>query len=191
MIWLRSIIAAPRRTTAQSLAAASFFALQLAVAAGAIGIGYTAYGRSAGMTWAIVSAILILYPGITQSFSAAMLRIAANLLGSAIGFTVGYWAGTDLTYIIVALIITVFVGELLRMDLALRTACVATVIVMSAKDHHVETTVAERLVSVIIGCGTALSVQLAASPMRRFLPYVAKVEATVTPPAKDVVKVTE
>lgn len=180
MIWLRSVIAAPRRNTLQSLVAASFFALQIAAAATTISLAYMATHHRAGMTWAIVSAILILYPGITQSLSAALLRIAANLLGSAIGFAVGSLVGVKMPEIIVALVLTIFAGELLRMDLALRTACVATVIVMSVTDetHALGGSVVERVLAVLIGCGAALLIQVVTTPLRRFLPFVAVAEAT-------------
>ncbi|MDB5326491.1 MAG: Fusaric acid resistance protein-like, partial [Phycisphaerales bacterium] len=163
MIWLRSVISAPRRSTAQSLLAATFFAIQLGVAAAGVSIVYERFDQP-GVTWAIVSAILVLYPGITQSLSAAFLRIAANLMGSAIGFGVGSLTGTHTAEIVLALAITIYVGELLRMDLALRTACVATVIVMSANDHNLTLTVFERLTAVAMGCGAALVVQLAGWP---------------------------
>lgn len=180
MIWLRSVIAAPRRSTLQSLVAASFFALQIAAAATVISLAYIATHHRAGMTWAIVSAILILYPGITQSLSAALLRIAANLLGSAIGFAVGSLIGVRMPEIIIALVLTIFAGELLRMDLALRTACVATVVVMSVAEqtHGLGGSVVERVIAVLIGCGAALLVQVMTTPLRRFLPFVAVAEAT-------------
>lgn len=186
MMWLRSVVAVPRRTTRQSLLAATFFATQIGAAAGGISLAYAAAEKSAGMTWAMVSAILVLYPGITQSLSAALLRIAANLLGAGIGFAVGYVTGTNAIEIIVALVITIFVGELLRMDLALRTACVATVIVMSAHDHNLTLSVVERLTAVLVGCGAALAVQTASWPLRRFVPFVADAEATERPAEKNV-----
>ena len=184
MIWLRSIINAPRRTPAQSLVAATFFAVQLGLAAAGVSAVY-AHFQLAGVTWAIVSAILVLYPGITQSMSAAFLRIAANLTGSLIGFGVGSLVGTNTAEIVLALAVTIYVGELLRMDLALRTACVATVIVMSANDHNLTLTVFERLSAVALGCGAALLVQIAGLPVRRYLPFVAKAEATRAPAAKE------
>ena len=180
MIWLRSVIAAPRRSTLQSLVAATFFAVQISAAATVISLAYVATHHRAGMTWAIVSAVLVLYPGITQSLSAALLRIAANLLGSAIGFAVGSLVGVKVPEIIMALVLTIFAGELLRMDLALRTACVATVVVMSVTDEHhaLSGSVVERVIAVLIGCGAALLIQLTMTPLRRFLPFVAMAEAT-------------
>ena len=181
MLWLQPILNAPRRTTLQSLTAALFFSTEVGVATASITGLYALVARShpkaaGGVTWAIVSAVLVLYPGITQSLAAALLRIAANLLGSGIGFLVGYFVGTDTPELILALIGTIVAGELLRMDLALRTACVAAVIVMSANEHHVGTSVVERLISVAVGCAAALVIQVAARPLRRFLPFVVDVE---------------
>ncbi|HEX8324201.1 MAG TPA: FUSC family protein [Tepidisphaeraceae bacterium] len=175
----------PPRSLRQSLIAGTYFAVLIGVASGTISLAYAAVERSAGMSWAIISAILVLYPGITQSLSAALLRIAANLLGSAIGFAIGYAIGTGTGEMILALVVTIFVGEILRMDLALRTACVATVIVMSANDHNLTLSVVERVTAVLVGCAAALLVQLAAWPLRNFLPFVADTEATSQRTGKD------
>ena len=167
-----SVIAAPRRTTRESLLAAAYFAIQLAAASAILGIGYSV-SRAPGAAWAIVSAILILYPGISQSLYAALLRIAANLLGSVIGFGVGYFFGTNIPEVIAALVVVIFAGELLRMDLALRTACVAAVIVMTANDHNLTLSIVERLVAVLCGCLAGLLIQLIFRPFRRLLPFIA------------------
>ena len=187
MVWLQSVIVAPRRTTRQSVIAALFFATEVGVTTFAI-TGLYAAGRrlfptvrGAGVTWAIVSAILVLYPGITQSLSAALLRIAANLLGSVIGFLTGYFVGVNTVSLVAALALTILAGELMRMDLALRTACVAAVIVMTANEHQVSTSVVERLCAVAVGCGAALVLQILTRPLRQYLPFVADVEVAPQP----------
>lgn len=185
MFWFKPIVSAPSRTTKQTLIAATFFSIEVGTAALLISLIYSFMANAAGVTWAIVSAILVLYPGITQSISAAFLRIAANLLGCAVGFGVGTLAGINTVEIVLSLVITIFIGEFLRMDLALRTACVASVIVMNANDHNLGLSVVERVAAVLIGCGVALAVQVSAFPLRRFLPFVAKVEVTAKAPAAD------
>ncbi|MGN6507184.1 MAG: FUSC family protein [Tepidisphaeraceae bacterium] len=173
MTSILSVIAAPRRTTRQSLLAAAYFAAQLASASAILCLGYH-WSRAPGAAWAIVSAVLILYPGITQSFSAALLRIAANLLGSIIGFGIGYFFGTNIPEVILALVVVVFVGELLRMDLALRTACVAAVIVMTANDHNIRLSTIERLTAVCAGCLSGLLIQVSFRPLHPWLPFIAQ-----------------
>jgi len=175
MASILSVTAARRRTMRESLLAAAFFALELAAVATVISVAYHYFGQP-GATWAIISSVLVLYPGITQSFSAAFLRIFANLLGSLVGLAIGAWLGTDMPQVILALVIVIFIGELLQMDLALRTACVAAIIVMSANDHNVRLSAIERISAVIAGCAAALAVQIAVKPIARRLPFIARTE---------------
>lgn len=161
--------------------AAAFFALELALAATLISSIYNFLGKPGSM-WAIISAVLVLYPGINQSFSAALLRIAANLLGGLVGVAMAYCLGTDTPQVIFALVIVIFIGEWLRMDLALRTACVATIIVMCANEHNFRLTAVERIAAVIGGCIAALAVQMAMRPISRRLSYIAKTDLSAASP---------
>jgi uncharacterized membrane protein YgaE (UPF0421/DUF939 family) len=170
-----SVIAAPRRTTRQSMLAAVFFALELAAAAGLLSLGYSLAGKP-GATWAMISAVLVLYPGINQSLSAALIRIAANLLGGLVGYLIGYYLGTDMMQVVLALIILIFIGELLHLDLALRTACVAAIIVLSAHTTSIALSAIERMVAVISGCSAALIVQILERPFQHHLWFVAQTE---------------
>ena len=76
--------------------------------------------------------------------------------------------------LILAIAITVPVCELLRLGLAVRTACVAAIIVLTvggglAGNGHLVSTGAERFVATVAGCGSALVVQLATDALRKLV----------------------
>jgi len=127
--------------------------------------------------------VLVLYPGINQSLSAALIRIAANLLGGFVGFAIGYYFGTDMMRVVLAVIILVFIGELLHLDLALRTACVAAIIVLSAHTTNIALSAIERMIAVVSGCSAALIVQIIERPFQHHLWFVARTEALPANPA--------
>lgn len=173
---LRQILA-PRQTTRQTLAVATLFALQAVICTVVLSIAYRMAHVSA-VTWAIVSAILVLQPGIQQSISASAVRILANLIGATVGFIVGRAFGPGAWQVPVALVIVAYVCEGLRLDLGLRTACVSVVIVMLANEGRVATSSVERLAAVLIGCAFAVVLQLLFDRARRWLG-----RATTAPPA--------
>jgi uncharacterized membrane protein YgaE (UPF0421/DUF939 family) len=160
------LIRSDRKTTRQSLQVASLFALQAILSSSLLIAGYT-LAHAHALTWAIVSAVLVIQPGIEQSLAASAVRIAANLVGGLIGLAVGQFLGLGYPQLLLALALTVFASEFLRIDLGLRTACVATIIVMTSLDGHVTTSALERLSAVLIGCLTAVGVQLLAEYLRR------------------------
>ena len=125
---------------------------------------------------------MVLYPGVAQSFSAALLRLLANFLGCAIGFTVGYLIGQYTWHVVVAIIVVIFIGELLHMDMALRTACVAAIIVMTGLGDSLEMTALERLFSAFVGGVAAILVQLAVIPLRKYMDFVPQAQATPQSP---------
>jgi uncharacterized membrane protein YgaE (UPF0421/DUF939 family) len=128
-----------------------------------------------GDTWAIISAILALQPSRRQSVVTSLIRILANTVGASVGLVVGEvlvhlpneWQ------IILSIAIVVPVCELLRLNLALRTACVAAIIVLAVgggldgNPKLLKTTGEERFVATVIGCGSALLVQAATDLARK------------------------
>jgi uncharacterized membrane protein YgaE (UPF0421/DUF939 family) len=161
------LVRAERRTTRQTLQLAFLYALQAILSSALLIVGYD-LTHARALNWAIISAILVIQPGIEQSLAASAVRIAANLVGGLTGLAIGAFLGDGNPQLLFALLLTVAACELLRLDLGLRTACVATVIVMvTAPDGRVTTSALERLSAVIIGCLTALLVQLLAERLRR------------------------
>lgn len=157
---LLSRVQAPRRTTKQSFALAAVFALEVLLCGIILFYSYALF-KANGYYWAFISAILVLQPGLEQSLTSALVRIVANILGAAVGLIVGTYLHVEVPQIFVAVIVVVFLCELFRLDLGLRSACVSVIIVMT---NHTEgkltTTSFERCIAVIAGCTLALLLQL-------------------------------
>ncbi len=118
-----------------------------------------------GALWAVVSSVLVLQPAFDLSVSTALTRVVANLLGAAIGGFVSYAHGRQIEDVCVALAIVIVIGERLRLDKGLRSACASVVIVMMSSDQSVVHPGIERASSVAIGCGVALFLQLLMEPI--------------------------
>ena len=157
-----------RRTTLETLREAASYAVQIAICAGVL-LGIYEWIGAPGVMWAIVSAILVVQPGIEESITTSAIRIAANVVGGTVGFGVGELFGTRAGPLVGALVVTVFVCEILRLDLGVRTACVATLIVMTSAVGKVSTSSFERLLAVMGGCVVAIVVQVAAEGLRRLV----------------------
>jgi hypothetical protein len=65
--------------------------------------------------------------------------------------------------------VVVIVCESLRLDPALRTACVAVIIVLTANEGHVRNSSFERFSAVVLGCLMAMSVQIITDILRHLL----------------------
>lgn len=165
------LVSAERRTTRQSLQIAVLYALQVLLSASLLIIGFH-IANSQALIWALVSATLVIQPGIEQSLRASAVRIAADLVGGLIGIAIAELLGLGYAQLLFAILLTVFVCELLRLDLGLRTSCVATIIVMTASvDGKITTSAFERLAAIIIGCLTALLIQFLIDRLRRLIAW--------------------
>jgi hypothetical protein len=130
-----------------------------------------------GVLWAMIAAILALQPGLSQSVVTSIIRILANTVGAGVALAVAHFRFRPELELIVSLVIVVFCCELLRLNLALRTACVAAVIVLTANDGHVHTSAVERFTATVIGCLMALLVQLCSDlVLKRFRPRTEPIE---------------
>lgn len=162
-------IQSPRQSKQRRLAIATLFAGQVIVCTLILQAAYFAL-RAPGVNWAIISAVLVLQPGIAQSLSASAVRIAANLIGAITGLLIGYSLGTGWPQILAGMVAVIFICEPLRLDYGLRTACVSVIIVMTANGGiDVLTASFDRFVAVVAGCGLALLVQLLADRIREQL----------------------
>jgi uncharacterized membrane protein YgaE (UPF0421/DUF939 family) len=150
----------------QSLLFAMLFAAEATLCTVILWIGY-AWAKAPDLGWAMVSAFLVLQPEFSQSLSIALTRVAANLIGAAIGLAVGGALGVGMAQLIAAIILSSIVCGLLRLDAALRTACVAIVIVMNANRTSIVASGADRFASVTIGCLTGVLLQLATQRLTR------------------------
>ena len=162
------LIQADRPNSLESLKTAVLYAAQVVLASAVLMEGYKLYGSAAGL-WAVVSAAMVVQPAMEQSIAASAVRIAANTTGGIAGILVGYFLGDGIWQFLLALVLVVFICNLLRLDLGLRTACVSVAVIMLRSEGHVLTTGGQRLVAVVIGCVTALLVQLLAEAVRKRL----------------------
>ena len=156
------IIASPRPWH-QSLFVAFAFAIEAAACTALLWFGYSK-AHAPEVAWAIVSAFLVLQPEFSQSLVIAFSRMAANLIGAAVGLLIAQLIGIGPGGMIVAIFIASLICGLLRIDLALRTACVAIIIVMSSHENIVHSGTA-RFASVSIGCVTAIIIQILLRPL--------------------------
>ena len=140
-------------------AAGAAYAVEAAICSALLWTGYARLGFD-GARWAVVSSIVVLQPGVTQSFQASVFRILANLIGAAVGFVMAWLLGTDPGHVILAMLTVVFCCLALRLEQSLRSACVSVIIVMTTADGHVVASGIQRAVGVSIGATLAVSVQL-------------------------------
>jgi uncharacterized membrane protein YgaE (UPF0421/DUF939 family) len=158
----------PRPTVRETAIFAALYIAQATVCILALKVLYAAVGWL-GVLWAMISAVLALQPGTAQSLATSVLRILANTVGAIVAYVVGRYLGNGLWQLLAALTLVVIVCESLRLDPALRTACVAVLIVLTANDGHVRTSSIERFSAVLIGCGTAMAVQVITDFLRHLL----------------------
>ncbi|HEX4056155.1 MAG TPA: FUSC family protein [Tepidisphaeraceae bacterium] len=162
------LIQADRPNNRESFQTAVLYAAQVVFASALLMEGYHLYRSPAGL-WAVISAALVVQPVMEQSIAASAVRIAANTVGGVCGILVGYFLGNGMWQFLLALVLVVFICDLLKLDLGLRTACVSVAVIMLRSEGHVLTTSRERLVAVVIGCVTALLVQLLAKAVQKKL----------------------
>jgi len=134
---------------------AALYAFQILFCAAILLAGYH-IARAPSVQWAIVSAIMVMQPGLKESLNASFTRIAANLIGAAVGLGVGCLLGDSVWQFLLALALVIFICEAANLQGSLRSACVAVTIVMLTSEAHVVTSGLERAISVIVGCAVAL-----------------------------------
>ena len=156
---LRETLKLSRPTLRETMMVAALYATQAIICVVLLKWLYNAEHWSA-VVWALIAAILALQPGLSQSVVTSIIRISANTVGAAVALGVSRLDLHPELRLILALVIVVFTCELLRLNLALRTACVAVIIVLSASEGHVLTSGTERFTATIMGCLMALLVQL-------------------------------
>jgi uncharacterized membrane protein YgaE (UPF0421/DUF939 family) len=166
---LRTLFSAPRPSLRETLQVSALYSVQAAVCVLALEWGYS-LTHLEGRIWSVVSAILALQPGFQQSVVTSVLRIFANTVGAGVALFVGWMPGLGPPELrlILAIVIVVFICELGRLDQALRTACVAVIIVLTIGDatHYLFGSGVERFYATIIGCGVAMVVQLITDMIR-------------------------
>jgi uncharacterized membrane protein YgaE (UPF0421/DUF939 family) len=140
-------------------AAGVAYAVQVVICACILWAAYDWMG-AAGANWAVVSSVVVLQPGVTQSLQASVFRIVANLVGALVGLSFGMTVGSGAWQVIAAMVVAVFCCLALRLEQSLRTACVSVIIVMTASLGTIATTGMQRVIAVFVGSTLAVAVQL-------------------------------
>jgi uncharacterized membrane protein YgaE (UPF0421/DUF939 family) len=151
-------ILSPPRTAGEMWAIGGAYALEVTLCVVLLRLGYQRFEASS-VIWAIVTAVVVLQPGVQQSLVASAQRIVANLIGACVGFATQLLpASLDGWRNLPGLVVVVFLCQVLRLEQSLRTACVSLLIV-TASAESVGSTALQRCGSVVVGSFTALAVQ--------------------------------
>ena len=164
-----NLVRARRPIDRDSILGAVLYALEAVVCTAIVIYIYQQFQLGSAM-WAVVSAVLVLQPGLEQSYGASATRFASNLIGALTGAMVDKLHGHTAADVMVALALVVGCCELLRLDQGLRSACASAAIVMMSVNGAVVANATERRVmAVVIGCSTALVVRVAAERIEALL----------------------
>jgi uncharacterized membrane protein YgaE (UPF0421/DUF939 family) len=156
---LRATFKMSRPTLRESMLVAGLYAAQAVVCVVILKWLY-AHEHWNAVLWAMISAVLALQPGLSQSVVTSIIRITANTVGASVALGVSRIHFKPELQLIAALVTVVFVCELLRLETALRTACVAAIIVLTTSEGHYLSSGTERFTATVMGCLMALLVQL-------------------------------
>jgi len=161
------LVQSPRPLGRHSVLGAALYAMQAVICAAIVILIYWHFQLGNAM-WAVVSAVLVLQPGLEQSYGASATRFVSNLIGALTGAAVDRLHGHEAADVMVALVLVVAFCEILRLDQGLRSACASVIIVMmggTAVSYATE----RRVLAVVIGCSTALLVRIAAERTQSLL----------------------
>lgn len=107
--------------------------------------------------WCLISVMLVLSADGKDSVPLAVTRIKANVVGAGVGVLCLLISPTNMWVLSAALVITLSLCYLLKLDTGIRSALAATIIIMLHDEgKHVWDTAIERLIAVLAGCLLAL-----------------------------------
>ncbi len=111
-------------------------------------------------TWAAISAVLVVQPGLHPSLKASLIRSFANLVGALLGAGLFFLFQNPLPAMCLGVLLTGLICYAARLDDALRPAYAAVIIVTytvsNTGDHITEPL--DRIFAVLIGCACSLAV---------------------------------
>jgi uncharacterized membrane protein YgaE (UPF0421/DUF939 family) len=112
--------------------------------------------------WAIVSAIVVIFPEVKASVASAALRVVANLIGAGVGIAIAELGVPGLPALLVGLVAVAGLCRAAGLDGASRTATSALVIVLLRGGGDATVVSSEvRVGLVVMGCACALAVTIA------------------------------
>ena len=111
-----------------------------------------------GITWAPVSAVIVMQAKLNPSLKASLNRIGANIIGAVVGAIFLKTFGANFWSLGGCVLITGMICHFSRMDDALRPAYTSVVIVLLTTDPQGWSGPIQRVLAVILGCFCALFV---------------------------------
>ncbi|MBB6502976.1 FUSC family protein [Pedobacter cryoconitis] len=115
--------------------------------------------------WSLVSLVVVITP--EHKNDLAYDRMKANVLGSVTGLALYFIPVNNLLLILAGIILVIYLGTVLNLQNAIRTALAALVIVLIQEETVKDWTVAfERVVCVITGCLIALLITIVFSKLK-------------------------
>ena len=122
--------------------------------------------RAQGAVWAIITAILVLQPGLDKSMSASGVFIVATLLGASAGTAAALLIPTEAAALLGGVLVTVILCHLFHLDLHVRVACLTVPIVQTWHQGSIIHVDYERTAAILAGCAVAVIVQFAGVQFR-------------------------
>lgn len=112
--------------------------------------------------WSIVSVVLVISPDDIECKKLPVDRIKANIIGSMTGLVLFFIPLTNLPVLCIGIALTIFICNMIKLGSATRSALAALVIVFIQESTDVSFISAfQRMISVIVGCLTALFIHYA------------------------------
>lgn len=112
--------------------------------------------------WSIVSVVLVISPDDIECKTLPISRIKANIIGSLIGLILFLVHIPNLPIMCIGIVLTIIICNIIKLGSATRSALAALVIVLIQESTDVSFISAlQRMVSVVVGCLTALLINYA------------------------------
>jgi len=103
--------------------------------------------------WSLISVMLVMSADGKDSMQLALTRIKANIIGACVGVLCLLIMQPNMWLITIALIITLALCYLLKLDAGIRSALAATIIILLHEEgKHLWDTAIQRIIAVLAGC---------------------------------------
>lgn len=107
--------------------------------------------------WSLISVMLVLSPDGKDSVALALTRIKANIAGASVAVVCLFIAPENIWSISIAIVLTMGICYLFKLDAGIRSALAAAIIIMLHNEgKHLWDTAIERIIGVLAGCALAL-----------------------------------
>ena len=102
--------------------------------------------------WSLISFVLVLSPDGKDAVNLAVTRIKANIIGAIVGLLCLLIAPATAWMVSIALIGTILLCFVFRLEAGVRIALAGTILVMLRRSQYSWDAALERVIAVVIGC---------------------------------------